>query len=248
MKLALLGSSGRMGSVVQRLAVAADHEIVASFDHETNPGGLALRDALGGAEVVIDFTHPEVVLRNIAEVAGTGLPMVVGTTGWYDALDEVRKIVDRHGTGLVWGANFSIGALLLMRLTEHAAAFLDRFPEYDPYVVEHHHRGKLDAPSGTGKRLAERIVGSLSRKHEVVEGNPGGKIPDDALHIASVRAGEAFGTHTVGFDAAAETVSLTHTARGRDGFALGALHAAELILNRTGVYEFSELFEKVERK
>ena len=187
MKLALLGSSGRMGTAVQRLAASANHEIVASFDIETNPGGLALRDALGSAEVVIDFTQPDVVLRNIAEVAGTGLPMVVGTTGWYDVLDEARNIVNRQGTGLVWSANFSIGALLLMRLTQHAAAFLDRFPEYDPYVVEHHHRGKLDAPSGTGKRLAERIVGALARKREVMEGNPDGKIPSDALHVTSVR-------------------------------------------------------------
>lgn len=248
MKLALLGSSGRMGTAVQRLAASANHEIVASFDIETNPGGLALRDALGSAEVVIDFTQPDVVLRNIAEVAGTGLPMVVGTTGWYDVLDEARNIVNRQGTGLVWSANFSIGALLLMRLTQHAAAFLDRFPEYDPYVVEHHHRGKLDAPSGTGKRLAERIVGALARKREVMEGNPDGKIPSDALHVTSVRAGEAFGTHTVGFDAAAETLELTHTARGRDGFALGALYAAELIQKRTGVYEFSELFDEVMRQ
>jgi 4-hydroxy-tetrahydrodipicolinate reductase len=244
-KLALLGSSGRMGRAVQRLAASADHEIVARFDIETNPGGSALRDALGDADVVIDFTQPDGVLQNIAEVAQAGRPMVVGTTGWYGALGEVREIVDRHGIGLVWGANFSIGALLLMRLTEHAAAFLDRFPEYDPYVVEHHHRGKRDAPSGTGNRLAEKIVGSLARKQRVLEGNPDGKIPPEALHLASVRAGEAFGTHTVGFDAAVETLELTHTARGRDGFALGALYAAELIQNRSGVYEFSELFEEV---
>jgi 4-hydroxy-tetrahydrodipicolinate reductase len=173
--------------------------------------------------------------------------MVVGTTGWYDALHEVREIVATHGTGLVWGANFSIGALLLMRLTEHAAVFLDRFPEYDPFVVEHHHRGKRDAPSGTAKRLAEKIVGSLARKHRVLEGNPDGEIPPDALHVASVRAGEAFGTHTVGFDAAVEMLKLTHTARGRDGFALGALYAAELIQHRTGIFEFSELFEQVPR-
>jgi 4-hydroxy-tetrahydrodipicolinate reductase len=244
-KLALLGSSGRMGSALQRLASSANHEIVATFDIDTNPGGPTLRDALGNADVVIDFTQPDCILQNIEEVAQAGLPMVVGTTGWYGALDQVRKIVDRCGTGLVWGANFSIGALLLMRLTKHAAAFLDRFPEYDPYVVEHHHRGKHDAPSGTGRRLAEEIVGSMACKHQVIEGNPHGKIPPDALHVASVRAGEAFGTHTVGFDASVETLKLTHTARGRDGFAVGALYAAELIQNRTGVYEFSELFNEV---
>ena len=244
MKLALLGSSGRIGRAVQRLAASANHEVVASFDIDTNPGGSALRDALGTADVVMDFTQPQGVLQNIREVAQAGLPLVVGTTGWYDALPEAGEIVKRHGTGMVWGANFSIGALLLMRLTEQAASFLGRFPEYDPYVVEHHHRGKGDAPSGTGMRLAERIVDSMARKHRVLEGNPDGEIQSDALHVTSVRAGEAFGTHTVGFDAASETLQVTHTARGRDGFALGALYAAELIRHRTGIYEFSELFEE----
>ena len=227
------------------LAPSANHEIVASFDIDTNPGGPALRRAVATADVVIDFTRPEGVIGNIEEVARAGRPMVVGTTGWYHALGQVRELVDSCGTGLVWGANFSIGALLLTRLTEQAAAFLDRFPLYDPYVLEHHHRGKGDTPSGTGRRLAERIVASMARKHRVMEGNPDGKIPHEALHLASLRAGEAFGKHTVGFDATAETLELTHTARGREGFALGALHAAELIRHRTGLYEFSELFEEV---
>lgn len=248
MRIALLGSSGRMGMAVQRLAAPSGHEIVSSFDINTNPGGLALRDALKGAEVVIDFTRPDGALENISVVAQAGLPMVVGTTGWYGAMAEVRKLVDRHETGLVWGANFSIGALLLMRLTVQAAAFLDRFPEYDPYVVEHHHRRKLDAPSGTGQRLAEEIVGSMVRKVRATGGNPDGEIPADTLHVASVRAGHACGTHTVGFDAPAETVKLSHTARGRDGFARGSLYAAELIQNRKGVYEFSDLFDEALRK
>jgi 4-hydroxy-tetrahydrodipicolinate reductase len=236
-----------MGNAVRRVVDSANHQIVASFDIDTNPGGSALRDALADADVVIDFTRPQSVLQNIREVAQAGLPLVVGTTGWYDALEEAREIVNRHGTGLVWGANFSIGALLHMRLTQQAAAFLDRFPEYDPYVLEHHHRGKEDVPSGTGKRLAEKIVGSMARKCRVVEGNPDGKIPLDALHVASLRAGDAFGTHTVGFDGAVDTLELIHTARGRDGFALGALYAAELIQHRTGTYEFSELFDEVLR-
>jgi 4-hydroxy-tetrahydrodipicolinate reductase len=243
-KLALLGS-GRMGRAVERLAPSANHEIVATFDIDTNPGGAALREAVSGVGAVIDFTQPEGVLQNVEDVAQAGLPMVVGTTGWYDAMDRVREIVDEHGTGLVWSANFSIGALLLTRLTEQAATFLDRFLEYDPFVVEHHHRGKRDAPSGTAKRLAETILGSMARKSRVLEGNPDGQISSDALHVASVRAGEAFGRHTVGFDTAAETVELTHTARGRDGFALGALYAAELIQHYTGMCEFSELFEQV---
>ncbi len=244
MKLALLGS-GRMGREVERLAHAADHEIVVSLDSQRNPGGDALRDAIADADVVVDFTRPEAALRNIEDIARAGLPMVVGTTGWYDEIDKVYDIVRAHGTGLVWAANFSIGAQALLRLVEHAAKFLDRFEEYDPYVIEHHHRGKRDAPSGTGLRLAEKIIASMSRKDQSLAGNPDGRIPTHAVHVASVRAGEAFGQHKVGFDAAAETIELTHTARSREGFARGALYAAEWIRQRTGVFEFSELFEQV---
>jgi 4-hydroxy-tetrahydrodipicolinate reductase len=234
-----------MGREVERLAHAADHEIVASLDSQTNPGGDALRDAITDADVVIDFTRPEAALRNIEDIARAGLPMVVGTTGWYDEIDKVREIVRAQGTGLVWAANFSIGAQALLRLVEHAAKFLDRFEEYDPYVVEHHHRGKRDTPSGTGLRLAEKIIASMSRKDQSLAGNPAGRIPPRSVHVASVRAGEAFGQHKVGFDAAAESIELTHTARSREGFARGALYAAEWIRQRTGVFEFSELFEQV---
>jgi 4-hydroxy-tetrahydrodipicolinate reductase len=243
-KLALLGS-GRMGLEVERLAHTANHEIVARLDSQTNPGGDALRDAIAGADVVVDFTRPEAALRNIEDIARAGLPMVVGTTGWYDEIDKVHEIVRAHGTGLVWAANFSIGAQALLRLVEHAAKFLDRFEEYDPYVVEHHHRGKRDTPSGTGLRLAEKIIASMSRKDQSLAGNPAGRIPPRAVHVASVRAGEAFGQHKVGFDAAAESIELTLTARSREGFARGALYAAEWIRQRTGVFEFSELFEQV---
>ncbi|MEE8134844.1 MAG: 4-hydroxy-tetrahydrodipicolinate reductase [Gemmatimonadales bacterium] len=244
MKLGLLGL-GRMGQAVDHLAVAANHEVVTKLDIDTNPGGDALRDALKDAEVVVDFTYPDAVVRNIEDVTAAGIPMVIGTTGWYDRMDHVRGIVESNGAGLVWAANFSIGAQILDRLAEHAAALLDRFAEYDPYVWEHHHRGKQDAPSGTAVRLADKIVAAMKRKNRTIVGNPDGQIPPDGLHVASVRAGEAFGKHTVGFDAASETVELTHTARGREGFARGALYAAEWIRGRTGFYEFSQLFDEV---
>ncbi len=233
-----------MGEAVERLAVAANHEIVTKLDIDTNPGGDALRDALKDTEVVVDFTYPDAVVRNVEDVTAAGIPMVIGTTGWYDRIDQVRGIVESNGTGLVWAANFSIGAQILDRLAELAATFLDRFDDYDPYIVEHHHRGKRDAPSGTGVRLADKILAAMKRKTRTIAGNPDGQIPPEALHVASVRAGEAFGKHTVGFDSAAETVELTHTARGREGFARGALYAAEWIRDRTGFYEFSQLFDE----
>lgn len=243
MKLALLGM-GRMGTELDRVARAAGHEVVARIDIATDPNPAPLPDQLQGAEVVIDFTVPDAVLENIQGVAAAGLPMVVGTTGWYDAMDQARGLVAGADTGLIWGSNFSIGAQVLMQLVRQAATLLDRFPEYDPSVFEHHHTAKKDAPSGTALTLAQRILDRMGRKHHVQSGNPDGAIDPTALHVTSLRAGEAFGHHRVRFDAAAESIELVHTAHSRDGFVLGALYAAEWIKDRTGFYEFSQLFER----
>ena len=243
MKLALLGM-GRMGTEIDRLALAAGHDVVARVDVATNPDPAPLPEQLRDAEVVIDFTVPGAVLENIKEVAAAGLPMVVGTTGWYDAMDQARDLVAGAGTGFIWGSNFSIGAQVLMQLVRQAATLLDRFPQYDPSVFEHHHTAKKDAPSGTALTLAQRILDVMDRKQRVQAGNPDGAIDPAALHVASLRAGEAFGHHKVGFDAAAESIELVHTAHNRDGFVLGAFYAAEWIKDRTGFYEFSQLFEQ----
>ncbi len=247
MKLALLGM-GRMGQEIDRLARAAGHDVVARIDiaPTPDPDPAPLPDKLRGADVVVDFTVPGAVLGNIEGAAAAGIPMVVGTTGWYDEMDRIQALVAQAGIGFMWGANFSIGAQVLMRLAQQAATLLDRFPEYDPYVFEHHHTAKQDAPSGTAIELAERILDAMDRKRHVQTGNPDGAIDPAALHVASLRAGEAFGHHRVGFDAAAESIELVHTARSREGFALGALYAAEWIKDRTGFYEFSQLFEQGE--
>ena len=150
-------------------------------------------------------------------------------------------IVEDRGTALVRGANFSIGANRFFELVAEAARLFDRFQDYDPYVWEHHHHGKADAPSGTALRLAEALVESIGRKVRIQPGNPEGSIEDDALHVSSVRAGAAFGQHRVGFDSEDDTIELVHTARGRRGFARGALVAAEWILDKRGVFEFSDV-------
>jgi 4-hydroxy-tetrahydrodipicolinate reductase len=230
-----------MGKEVEKLALEKGHEITLKLDVDSNRDGEGLtRDSVGGADVVLDFTWPEAVSENVRRVAQLGLPMVEGTTGWYDQIDEVRNIVESDGIGFVYAANFSIGANLLIKLTGEAAKLFDRFEDYDPYVLEHHHRGKVDAPSGTALRLGETILESMSRKIRMQIGNPDGRIPPEALHISSVRAGTAFGQHKVGFDGDADTLDLTLTARSRRGLAQGALFAAEWIKNRKGFFEFSD--------
>jgi 4-hydroxy-tetrahydrodipicolinate reductase len=240
MKLVLLGY-GRMGSEVEKLALRNGHEVVLKLDIESNRDGAGLTpEAVSGGHVVVDFTWPEAVLPNLKRVAELGLPMVEGTTGWYDQIDEAREIVANAGTGFIYAANFSIGANLLIKLAGQAAQLFDRFDAYDPFVFEHHHRGKVDAPSGTAVRLAETVVASMERKSRVQVGNPDRQIAPEALHVASLRAGTSFGQHLVGFDSAADVLELKLTSRGREGLATGALFAADWIRDKKGFFEFSE--------
>jgi 4-hydroxy-tetrahydrodipicolinate reductase len=230
-----------MGSEVEKLALSKGHEIVLALDVDSNREGTGLsREAVDGADVIIDFTWPEAVVGNVRRVAELGVPLVEGTTGWYEEIDEVRNIVETSGIGFVYAANFSIGANLLIKLTAEAAGLFERFEDYDPYVFEHHHCGKVDAPSGTAFRLGETILDSMTRKTRMQLGNPDGRIEPEALHVSSLRAGTAFGQHKVGFDSAADTLELTLTARGREGLAQGALFAAEWIKGKRGFFEFSE--------
>lgn len=238
MRLGLFGR-GRMGREVERVAVAARHEIAFALDStsQVNLRGVAV-------DVMIDFTRADAVARNVRQAAEARLPIVVGTTGWQEDLAEVRRLVEAAGIGLVYGSNFSIGANIFFSVVEEAARRFNGFPEYDPYVVEHHHRGKVDAPSGTARELARRIMGVSSQKTRVVTGNPEGALAADALHVTSIRAGAAFGRHQVGFDGASDSVELVHVAHSREGFAKGAVFAAEWIRERKGVFEFGELLEE----
>lgn len=241
MSIALIGH-GRMGREVEALALSAGHRIAARFDSTSAVDGTGPeRESLTEADVAIDFSVPRAVLANVRAVADAGLPIVIGTTGWDADVPAAREIVESRGTGLVRGANFSIGANLFLELVRQAGGAFDGFEGFDPYVLEHHHRGKVDAPSGTALRLAEALLRAIRRKTRIQAGNPDGPIQADALQVASVRAGAAFGEHRVGFDAEDEAIELVHTARGRRGFARGALLAAEWILGRRGAFEFADV-------
>jgi 4-hydroxy-tetrahydrodipicolinate reductase len=187
-----------------------------------------LAEGLGGHDAAVDFSVAEAVPRHAEACALARVPLVEGTTGWHARLGEVRQTVERAGGALIYGANFSVGVNLFYRVVARAAELFRGF-DYAPFVEEAHHSRKRDAPSGTGLRLRD-IVAELY----------GSDVP-----VASTRAGHIPGTHRVGFDSAADTVTLTHTARSREGFAAGALVAARWIQGRTGVYEFSETLEEM---
>ena len=241
MKLGLLGL-GRMGQAVELAALEPGHEVVVRYDPglvepEVELGPLLAKER---PEVLIDFTTAEAVPESVREAVAAGIPIVVGTTGWIESLPEVREMVTDGGGALLHAANFSVGVALFTRLVEEAAGLLSRFPEYDPYLLEHHHRGKSDVPSGTAVGLSETMLASLTRKGRVLAEPPDGEIDPEALHVVSLRAGHAFGTHEVGFDGEADRIVLRHEARGRQGFAKGAILAAEWLLGRTGVFTFDD--------
>jgi 4-hydroxy-tetrahydrodipicolinate reductase len=209
-----------MGAMVEDAATRAGLEVVCVIDPFAGSRG-----RLEDCEVAVDFSVPAAVITNMKTIAAARLSMVVGTTGWYDRIDEARRIVEEAGIGFVYGSNFSVGVNLMFTLTRKAAEIFRRFSVYDPFIEEAHHKFKKDAPSGTALFL-KRIVESEYRAD---------------IPTASTRAGYMPGSHTVGFDSEADTLTITHVARNRAGFAEGAVLAARWIKGRTGFFEFSEV-------
>jgi 4-hydroxy-tetrahydrodipicolinate reductase len=226
MKIALLGY-GKMGRMVEEAATRAGLEVVCIID----PAGPS-RGQLSDADVCIDFSEPGAVMENIRTAAAARVSMVIGTTGWYEQMAEVRRLVEESGIGFVYGSNFSVGVNLMFKIAQYAARLFNQFPSHDPFIEEAHHKFKKDAPSGTAIFLKR-----------IIEGEYGSEAP-----TASTRAGYMPGTHVVGFDSEADTLTITHTARSRAGFAEGAVLAAQWIRDRKGFYEFSEIIDEQIKK
>lgn len=234
MRIAIVGY-GKMGQMVERVAVSRGHLIAARFDLDNNVEGRGLTpENLAGIDAAIEFSTPDVAPVNLRQLIALRVPTVVGTTGWYAHLEEIKESVIESHSALVYSANFSVGMNLFFRLTEEASRLFSRYAEYDPFIVEHHHKFKKDAPSGTAVVIANLMHPAFG---------------DSTPAPVSIRAGHVPGTHEVGFDSEADTITLTHTARNREGFALGAVLAAEKIASRRGCFEFSELlFDHEEEK
>lgn len=216
-----------MGKMVEQAAIARGHQITAKFEVENNSDGEGLTaESLKDCEVAIDFSVPDAVIPNLKKLLSLGVPTVVGATGWYEQLDAVKKLVGENNGSLVWGANFSVGMNLFFKVIRYASELFSRFDQYDPFIIEHHHKFKLDAPSGTAFVIERQMRESYGEK---------------TPRSLSIRAGYAPGRHEVGFDSEADHLSFSHTARSRQGFAVGAVIAAEMIVRCKGCYEFPEL-------
>jgi 4-hydroxy-tetrahydrodipicolinate reductase len=237
MKVALVGY-GKMGREVEAVLRERGHSAVPVLLGGTFPAG---------CEVGVDFTRGDAVPRNLAAALAMGARYVIGTTGWDDKLAEVRRSVEQARGGAVHGANFSLGVNLFYRLVRSSATILSHLPEYDPYVLERHHRQKQDAPSGTAKLLAQILETSYAGRRKPAD-RLAGALPDDAFHVASLRAGGIVGEHTVGFDSGGDEILLEHRARSRRGFALGAVLAAEWVAKRTGFFTFDAVLDDLLRR
>ena len=221
-RLAIVGY-GKMGRLVEQLAPEFGFDVVLKLDEFNNANYEGCTAAnFKDVDVAIDFSIPHAVVGNVEAIAPLGVNLVVGTTGWQKEQDRVRAAVEKSGIGLVWSPNFSIGVRIFAKLIEKAAELLKNEPEYEAWAWEIHHSAKKDAPSGTLLQLVEKMKKSGYESHIDVSSNRAGRIP---------------GTHEIGFDSSADTITLRHTARNREGFARGALRAAQWIQGKKGFHE-----------
>ena len=245
MNIAIIGY-GKMGHEIEKVAEAKG---IAVRTIDPNAGDADFKEineeSMRNAGVCVDFSHPNAVIGNIEKSAKFKKNIVVGTTGWYDGIDKVKRIVKDSGIGLIWSGNFSIGVNAYFKIIEQAAKIMNNVKDYDVFVHEFHHNQKADSPSGTAIMIGKIIIENMERKNKVVTEELKRKIEPNELHISSTRAGSIPGTHIVGFDSAADTIELKHTARSRQGFAAGAVLAAEWIQGKKGVYDINDLMKDI---
>ncbi|MDR2738868.1 MAG: 4-hydroxy-tetrahydrodipicolinate reductase [Treponema sp.] len=269
MNIALIGY-GKMGRILERTALERGHRVAAAVDPFVS-GAPAVSGAplyatiaewtqLSGAgnrvDVAVEFTRPDTAVENIRALIEKGIPTVAGTTGWYDHLEEIEALVEGRKGSFCWSSNYSLGVNLFYRIAAFAAKLSDPFPEYDVGGWEFHHNKKIDSPSGTAKILAEKILAAMTRKKKAVWEKLDRPPAPDELHFPSLRLGSMPGVHAVCFDSPADTIEITHTGRSRDGLALGAIRAAEWLVNcagpgkpagsaRSGVFTIDDVMEDI---
>ena len=226
LRLALVGY-GRMGQLVERLAPEHACEVVCVFRSAENTNGRALdQSALSGVDVAIEFTMPPAAPQNLWRLIEAGVPVVTGTTGWFAEVPVIREAAVQKGVGVVWGPNFSVGLHHFRAVVAEAARKFAREESYGAWGWEIHHAAKKDAPSGTLLALTEEMSRSGYAR---------------AVNLSANRAGAVPGTHEIGFDSAEDTITIRHEARSRDGFARGALRAAQWLAGKKGFFEFREI-------
>jgi 4-hydroxy-tetrahydrodipicolinate reductase len=231
-RIAIIGD-GKMGQAIRQLAIEKGWEVAALLGERENASGRGINaTTLGGADVAVEFTQPDAAVANITASLRAGVPVVVGTTGWYDSLPDVTRIAKEAGTGLLWSPNFSLGVNVLIELARYAGTLMRPLEGFDAHIVETHHSRKKDAPSGTAIAIGKAASDTLDRP----------------IQMTSVRTGSVPGTHELIFDGLFEQLSLTHVARDRRVFADGALQAADWLVGKKGVFTMRDVLSLSVRK
>lgn len=232
-----------MGHMIERIALERGNEITCRIDRDN----LADFDseAFRASDVAIEFTTPSTAVENLKRCFAAGVPVVCGTTGWTAQLDDMKQLCQQSGGSLMWASNFSVGVNIFMAVNRYLARIMDCFPQYAPDIVEVHHVHKLDHPSGTAITLAEQVVEGTGRISAWAE--PEGRAVGDPslLKVAHIRRGEVPGTHTVDWDSEVDEIAITHTAKSRGGFALGAVMAAEWLPAHKGCHSIGEMLNEL---
>ena len=239
MKIALIGYGKMgMGKELEKVALSRGHQIVCIIDVDNQDDFES--EAFRSADVAIEFTNPTVAYNNYIKTFNAGVKLVSGSTGWMaEHGDEIKNLCEKEGKTLFWSSNFSLGVVIFSAVNKYLAKIMNQFPIYDVTMSETHHIHKLDAPSGTAITLAEGILENLDRKDHWVKEVA---VTANELPIHSIREGEVFGIHTIRYDSAADSISITHDAKNRGGFALGAILAAEYTMDKQGYLGMSDLF------
>jgi 4-hydroxy-tetrahydrodipicolinate reductase len=225
--LAIIGD-GKMGQAIRQLALDAGWQVSAVIGERESAEGLGIsRKSLGEPDVAVEFTQPGAAVANATACLRASVPVVVGTTGWYDALPEVTRIANESGSALLWSPNFSLGVNVMIEVARYAASLMKNLEDFDAHIIETHHTRKKDAPSGTAIAIAKATSDALDRP----------------IPTTSIRTGSVPGTHELVFDGAFEHLSITHEARDRRVFAEGALRAADWLVGKRGVFTMRDVLQ-----
>ena len=253
MRIAIIGY-GKMGKMIEQIARTQGHDISVIVDPFATdaPAGMQISKTIAQADfnstdAAIEFTQPDTAVANIIALMEKKIPTVTGTTAWHQHMNEVSKAVEKANCSLLWASNFSIGVNMFYRIAWRAAELVNNFSEYDIGGFESHHNKKMDSPSGTAKVLAEGVLSRIDRKKKIIWETMDRKPETNELHFPSLRIGSVPGTHSLFFDSAADTIEITHTARSREGFASGAVQAAQWLtaIKRRGIFTIDDMMKDI---
>lgn len=245
MKIGIVGY-GRMGKHIEAILKEKNIEVASIIDCLNKDASYKqiTPETLNGANIVIDFSAPETVMGNICRYVDCKVNVVMGTTGWYENMEDAKKIIG-DSIGFIWSGNFSMGVHLFFKILRKSAQLVNKLDDYEPLVHEFHHKGKIDSPSGTAHMLGDILLDEMDRKDALVFDKLDRKIEDNEIHVSSSRGGFIHGTHKILFDSPVDTIEITHTARSREGFAHGAIIAAKWLHGKKGFFTIDDYLNDV---